>query len=88
MATKSKKGPVTNEKIFGLLLDMDERITNMDERIIEIKENMATKDDLERQKEEIIDPIVKAVDKDAKTIFDHGKRIVVLERKAGVAVAH
>ena len=71
---------------------MDERITtmgqrmdNMDERITEIRQTMATKDDLERMKEEIIEPILKAVDKDAETLFDHGKRIVVLEQRAGIA---
>ena len=53
MAKKSKKAPVTNEKIFGLLLDMDERITGMDERITGMDgrvtgmdERMVTKDDL------------------------------------------
>ncbi|MSU73981.1 hypothetical protein EXS56_02460 [Candidatus Kaiserbacteria bacterium] len=45
----------------------------------------ATKDDLERMKEEILEPVIKAVDKDAEAIFNHGKRITVLERRAGVA---
>lgn len=78
---KQKKGPVTNEKIFGLLLDMDERMAT--------KANLRdypTKNDFERVKDEILDivkPIGKAVDKDAETIVNHGKRIVILERKAG-----
>ena len=75
---------VTNEKIMSFLVDMDERISNIDERLTDMNERMATKDDLERLKEEIIEPIIKAVDKDAETIFDHGKRITVLERKAGI----
>ena len=85
MAKKATKtGTVTNEKIFGLLLDMDERMaTKADLR------DYSTKNDLERVKDEILDiikPIGRAVDKDAETIFNHGKRIVVLERKAGVVV--
>lgn len=106
MAKKSKKGPATNEKIFGLLLDVEERITDIDERMAtkadikkavqSIEERMttkadlrdyATKNDLERVKDEILDvfkPVVDAVDKDAQTVVDHGKRIVVLERKTGV----
>ncbi len=46
--------------------------------------DFATKDDLERIKAEIIEPIIKAVDKDAEAIFSYGKRIAVLERRVGV----
>lgn len=44
----------------------------------------ATKNDLDRLREETFEPIAKAVDVDAKTLYDHGKRITVLERKAGL----
>ena len=52
MAKKLKKRPVTNEKIFELLLDMDEGITGMDERmvtkddLVEVLKNYPTKADL------------------------------------------
>lgn len=84
--TSGKKG-VTNEKIMGLLVTMDERMTNMDDRITDIKTQMATKDDLVRVKQELTSEIragSKAVDKDAVTVVSHGKRITVLERRAGV----
>ena len=44
---------------------------------------MATKTDLERVKIEIlevVEPVIKAVDKDAETVIDHERRIAVLER--------
>jgi len=47
-------------------------------------QDFATRNDIERMKGEIIEPIIKAVDADAKTVYDYGKRITVLERKAGV----
>ena len=87
MVKKNGKRGVTNEKIMSLLVGIDERATNMDERITDISTRMATKDDLEHVKDEImaeIKPISDAVDKDAKTIIDHGKRITTLERKTGV----
>lgn len=81
MVKKSVKRGVTNEKIMEVLLDMDER--------------MATKDELERVKNnlervkaeilEVIEPIGKAVDKDAVSIVNHEKRISVLERRVGVS---
>ena len=77
MAKKSTKRGVTNEKIMEVLINMDGRMTDMNKR-------MATKDDLEQMKNEIIEPIIKAVDKDAVTVVSHEKRIIVLERKAGV----
>ena len=103
-AMAKKKQAATNEAIFELLLEMDERMATKDDlkklggRVGSIEENMvtkadlkdyATKNDLERMKGEIVDviePVVKAFDKDAVTLVDHGKRIVVLERKAGIAV--
>jgi septum formation topological specificity factor MinE len=84
MAKKSQQDGVTNEKIMGFLVEMDARMTNMDERITDISNRMATKDNLEQMKEEIIEPILKAVDKDAETIFDHGKRIVSLEKQVAI----
>ena len=48
--------------------------------------NYATKNDLERMKEEILEPVIKAVDKDAETIVKHDKQITVLERKVGIIV--
>ena len=45
--------------------------------------NFATKDDLQTVKEEILDaihPTEKAVDKDAVTIVDHGRRISRIEK--------
>jgi len=87
MAKKSTKRGVTNEKIMSLLVDMDERATNMDERVVDISKRMATKDDLENLKQEILEeirPVSDAVDKDAKTVMEHGKRIIVLERRVGI----
>ena len=78
-----KNKGVTNGKIMGFLVEMDERVTNMGEQITEIRTTMATKDDLELLRQDIRDemePFRFAVDKDAKTIVDHEKRITVLER--------
>ncbi len=47
--------------------------------------DLATKGDLERVKNEIIEPMSNAVDKDAETIYDFGKRIIVLEHKVGIS---
>ncbi len=83
MVKKSAKRSVTNEKIMEVLLDMDERMATKDDL-----RGYATKNDLERVKDEILDvikPVMKAVDGDAETIINHGKRIVVLERRAGIA---
>lgn len=65
---------VTNEEIMSYLVGVHEFVIDMNER-------MATKDDLERLKEEIIDPSIKAVDKDAEIVYDHGKRITTVEKK-------
>lgn len=56
--------------------------------LAETVKDFAKKIDLEKFKEDIlgeIRPIGKAFDKDAVTLIDHGKRIVVLEQKAGIA---
>ncbi|MBI5457760.1 hypothetical protein HY971_03480 [Candidatus Kaiserbacteria bacterium] len=81
MAKKTSKKGVTTEKILEVVLDMNER--------------MATKDDLEKVKNQLnlrieevleeMEPIRKAVDKDAEMVVNHGKRITVLERRMGVA---
>ena len=80
----AKKTGVTNEKIMEVLLDMDERMATKDDLT-----SYATKNDIEKVKEDILEeirPIAKAVDKDAEIVIDHGKRIVALERKTGIAV--
>lgn len=72
-----KKQAVSNEVILKTVL-------NMGEQIAEIKSTMATKDDLIRVKEELLDeirPIRKAQDKDAVTIINHERRIVRLEQR-------
>lgn len=101
MVKKQKMGPVTNEKIFGLLLDMDERMVTKEDLahvlknyptkadLAETVKDLARKSDLEKFKEEILDevrPLSKAIDKDARTIINHSRRIVVLEQRAGIAV--
>lgn len=76
----SEKQGVTHEQMMGFLVDMDGRITDIAER-------MATKDDLEMLRQDIRDelsPISNAIDRDAKTIINHEKRITTLERKAGI----
>ena len=81
MVKKAAKTAVTNEKILGFLVNMDERMNAIHER-------MATKDHVEQAKDEIMDvvkPISDAVDKDAKTVVNHGRRITVIERKVGIA---
>lgn len=82
MVKKDGKGAVTKEKILEVILDMNERMAT--------KEDIAqVKNDIQRAKAELLDviePIGKAVDKDAVTIVKHEKRITILERKVGVAV--
>lgn len=78
MAKKNIKGVVTTEDIMQVLLDMDERMATKDDL-----KNFATKMDMERIKEEILAPLIKAVDKDAEMVVKHEKRITVLERKLG-----
>ncbi len=46
--------------------------------------DFATKNDLERIKDEILKPVIKTVDKDAEMLINHGKRIAVLERRSGL----
>lgn len=73
----AKKQEVSNEVIL-------ETVLNMGEQIAEIKSTMATKDDLVRVKEELLDeirPIRKAQDKDAVTIINHERRILRLEQR-------
>jgi|GEM_PF-6552319 len=100
MAKKRQQRGVSNEKIMGLLLDMDERMATKDDlKGFATKDDLngfatkddlrayATKNDLERFKEEILEeirPIAKAVDKDAVTLVGHEKRITMLERKAAL----
>jgi hypothetical protein len=79
----AKKESVTNEKIMEVLLDMNERMVTKDD-LTDILKDYPTKTDLERMKIEIIEPIIKAVDKDAEIIYSHGKRITALERKIGI----
>ena len=85
MVKKVAKEDVTTEKILEIVLDINER--------------MATKDDLQQFRDEAeekfdslkegltleIRAVSKAVDRDAETVIQHGKRIIVLERKVGVA---
>lgn len=94
MAKTSGKKAVTNEKIMGFLVEMDEKVSDMQEKMVtkadlaDTLKDYATRNDLERVKDEILDamePIIKAVDRDAETVINHGKRITVLERRAGVA---
>ncbi|OGG51936.1 hypothetical protein A3C18_01705 [Candidatus Kaiserbacteria bacterium RIFCSPHIGHO2_02_FULL_54_11b] len=99
MVKKTSKKGVTNEKIMEALLDMDERmVTKEDLRkafkdfptkvdLADTLKDFAKKSDLEKFKEDILEevrPIARAVDKDAVTSIDHGKRITILERKVGV----
>ncbi|MBI4088106.1 hypothetical protein HY418_01855 [Candidatus Kaiserbacteria bacterium] len=82
MIRKRDKKVVTNEKILKIVLDTNER--------------MAAKDDLEHVRNELdrkietvleeLEPIRKAVDKDAEMIVKHGKRITVLEQRVGVII--
>lgn len=84
----AKKKTVSNEQIFKTLLSMDTRMDGMDERIREIKTNMATKDDLQKVKEEILEqlkPVSDAVDKDAVTVVNDEKRITRVEKHLSLA---
>lgn len=75
-----KKDGVTNEEIMSYLVDMNEQI-------IDIRSRVATKEDLEMLRQEIreeLRPFSVALDRDAETIIGHGKRIAILESKAGV----
>ncbi|MDP3646135.1 MAG: hypothetical protein Q8R25_03535 [bacterium] len=97
MGEKALTGGVTNEKIMEILLDMDERMLTKEDLTEALKDyptkadladtvkDFAKKSDLEKFKEDILEeirPISKAVDKDAETVIDHEKRLVILERKA------
>lgn len=73
-----KKEGVSKETIMSYLVEMHELIIEMNKR-------MATKDDLEQMKIEIIDPIIKAVDKDAEIVVGHERRIRRLEHKIGIS---
>ncbi len=91
MVKKRVKASVTNEKIMGFLVEMDERMTNMDERIIDtknyLKDEVATKSELNIVKQDVkevkgvMQPLSKAVDKDAKTLMQHDKRIPAIEHR-------
>ncbi|MEK7068931.1 MAG: hypothetical protein AAB947_00950 [Patescibacteria group bacterium] len=66
-----------------VLLNMNERMATKDDL-----RNYATKNDLEKFKDDILEeirPIARAVNRDAETIINHGKRIVVLERRSEMA---
>jgi hypothetical protein len=83
------KTGVTNERIMSYLVEMHELVIDMNKRMV-TKEDLAdmlkeypTKNDLERMKDEIIEPVIKAVDKDAEIVYTHGKRITALERRSG-----
>jgi hypothetical protein len=68
----------TKEDIISIQGD----ITSIQEDIVSIRQEMATKNDLQRVRDEIIEiirPTEKAVDKDAVTLLNHGKRITRIE---------
>lgn len=71
-----KKKEVTNEMILNVVLSLDERLNN-------VEAHMATKSDLKLTKEEILEeihPVEKAVDKDAETLVDYGRRLTRVEK--------
>lgn len=60
-----------------------ETVVTMGQEVGEIKETMATKDYVGTVKEELLNeirPIARAVDKDAVTVINHGKRITRIEK--------
>ncbi len=74
----AKKKEVSNGAILKVLLSMDERMVTKD-----ALRSYATKNDLERFKEELLEeirPIAKAVDKDAVTLVNHERRIARVEK--------
>ncbi len=75
MATKDDLlGMATKEDLLGMATKED---------LFELRQEMATKNELEKVRLDILEairPTEKAVDKDAVTILDHGKRISRIER--------
>ena len=74
----AKKKAITNDIILSTLHVMDGRMATKDDL-----RNYATRTDLEKFKEEILDeirPIAKVVDKDAVTVINHERRIARLEQ--------
>ncbi|HEY4514416.1 MAG TPA: hypothetical protein VJH69_03795 [Candidatus Paceibacterota bacterium] len=68
-----------------------ETLLSLDKQVRDISKDMATKDYVKATVDDVVDKakkeiltelraVAKAVDKDAVTIIDHGKRIVKLER--------
>ncbi|KKW20134.1 MAG: hypothetical protein UY63_C0001G0039 [Parcubacteria group bacterium GW2011_GWA2_51_10] len=68
-----------------------ETLLSLDKQVRDISKDMATKDYVKATVDDVVDKakkeiltelraVTKAVDKDAVTIIDHGKRIVKLER--------
>ncbi|MBI4093427.1 hypothetical protein HY417_00530 [Candidatus Kaiserbacteria bacterium] len=53
----------------------------------DLRQDMASKHDLDKAKEELLNdlrPPSKAFDKDARTLIDHGKRILRIERNLAI----
>ena len=79
-----------NERIYKLLLSIDARISNVEERLTDT----ATKDNLTYMRNQIderisevkleIRALGRAVDKDALSVMNFGKRIDRLEKKVAI----
>ena len=93
---QSKKKEVSNEMLMEVLVSMDRRIGGVEERM----SDFATKDHVEEVVERIVEkkvgdakeeilselrPIARAVDKDAVTVVDHGRRIIRVEKHLNLA---
>lgn len=77
MVKKSSKKAVTNEKIFDLLISMDERMADMKEGLGSLKR------DVEEIKD-VVKPLSKAFDEDSQKLMQHERRITVVEGKLGL----
>ncbi len=74
-----KQIDVLEKKMDSIILVVGTLVTSVED----MRKTMATKNDVENAKEEILDrlqPTEKAVDKDAMTIMNHGVRITRIEQ--------
>jgi hypothetical protein len=83
MAKKSTKTAVTNEKIMGYLVGIDERMVTKDDLAV-VKEGLEVLKQDVKDIKDVVKPLSKAFDKDAKTTVQHEIRITAIERKLGV----
>lgn len=85
MNTKQKEelgkffGDAFREVVLPVLETMNEKILKMGERILNIEENMATHEDIDRL-ERKVEAGINRMDRHGKWLEDHEERLIVLEK--------